>query len=127
MHEWGLACSLVEEGQRVASARGALRVTGVTAVVGSLAGIVPELLDRAYDVARRGTLLEEAPLTIEVEKAFARCPGCGLESEFEDFVLVCPGCGGVGLEVHSGTRIVLKRLEMEVDDAPETAAGSAHV
>lgn len=126
MHEWGLACSLVEEAERAARERGALRVTALTTAVGALAGVVPELLLRAYEIARTGSLLEGATLNIEMEKARARCPGCAAESEFEDFVLLCPFCGGAGLEVLSGTRIVLRRVEMEVDD-DASAPGGGHV
>ena len=127
MHEWGLACSLVEEAARAAKARGALRVTAVTASVGSLAGVVPELLQRAYEVARAGSPLEGAPLRVEVEQARARCPRCRCESEFEDYALVCPSCGGVGLEVLSGTRILLRSVEMEVDDDGDPPDGGNHV
>ena len=117
---------MVEEAERSARARGALRVTRVTASVGSLSGIVPELLLRAFEVARGGTLLGEADLQVDVERALARCPTCGAESEFEDYALICSACGGIGLEVLSGTRIVLTRLEMEVDDSM-SAAGGEHV
>jgi hydrogenase nickel incorporation protein HypA/HybF len=128
MHEWGIACTLVEEAERGARERGALRVVSISTQVGSLSGVVPELLSRAYEMARHGTLLENTPLHIEVERASARCPNCGAVSEFEDFALVCPSCGGIGLTVLSGTRIVLKRLEFEVDDAPSQGAeGSPHV
>lgn len=127
MHEWGLACSLVEEAGRVARARGASRVTAVTASVGSLAGVVPELLLRAYEIARSGSPLEGATLVVEVVRARAKCPRCGGESEFDDFALLCPSCGGVGLEVLSGTHIVLQSVEMEVESGQIPSEGGSHV
>lgn len=125
MHEWGLACSLAEEAERTARARGAIRVRALTAVVGALSGVVPDLLQRAFETARSGSLLADARLDVEFERARALCPGCGAESEFEDYALVCPSCGGIGLEVLSGTRIVLKSVEMEVED--RASAGGDHV
>ena len=114
MHEWSLAASLINEAEAEARRRGALKVHSVTVRVGILTGVVPELLERAYEAAVPGSQLAEARLILEVEPALARCPGCGRESEFEDFLLVCPACGAIGLKPLSGEGLVLTHMEMEV-------------
>jgi hydrogenase nickel incorporation protein HypA/HybF len=119
LHEWSMACELVRQAEAEAAARGAQSVTAVMVRAGILTGVVPELLARAYDMARVGTLLEGAPLTVEIVPAQARCPVCGKESSFEDFALVCPACGGIGLEVTSGDEILLARLELELPGTKE--------
>ena len=120
MHEWSLATSLIEEAEAEARRRGALRVHSLTVRVGVLTGVVPELLERAYEMARIGTFLEGAELALDVEKARAACPSCGGESEFEDFFLVCPACGAIGLRPSSGEGLVLTRMELEIPERNET-------
>ena len=126
MHEWSLACEVVRQAEVEAAARGAKRVLSVTVRAGVLTGIVPELLTRAYEMARTGTVLEGAPLEVEVAPARARCPACRTESSFQDFVLVCPACGAIGLQVLSGDEILLGRMEMELEESRVTEEG-AHV
>jgi hydrogenase nickel incorporation protein HypA/HybF len=127
VHEWSLACELVKQAEQEASSRGAARVLSVTARVGLLTGVVPELLSRSYEMARMGTLLEDAPLIVERQLVRARCPACGATSTLEGFGLVCPGCGTLGLEVLEGDEIVLTRMDLEVPDAPRKAEGESHV
>ena len=116
MHEWSLATSLIEGAEVEARRRGALKVHSLTVRVGILTGVVPELLERAYEMARIGTFLEGAELVLDVEKAKASCPSCGAESEFEDFFLVCPSCGAVGLSPTSGEGLVLTSMELELPE-----------
>ena len=127
MHEWSLACELVRQAEQEASSRGAAKVLSVTARVGLLTGVVPELLNRSYEMARMGTLLEDAPLVVESQLVRARCPSCGATNTFQEFGLVCPGCGTLGLEVLEGDEIVLKRMDLEVPDPPRSAEGESHV
>jgi hydrogenase nickel incorporation protein HypA/HybF len=122
-----MACELVRQAESEAAARDALSVASVTVRAGILTGVVPELLTRAYEMARVGTLLEDAPLTVEIAPAQARCPACGRVNSFEDFSLVCPNCGGIGLEVTSGDEILLTRLELEIDEEAPAGKGDAHV
>lgn len=125
MHEWSLAMSLIEEAGAEARRRGALKVHSITVRVGALTGVVPELLGRAYEVARTGTIFEGADLHLHVEPARASCPTCGEESEFDDFYLVCPSCGGIGLRPMSGEGLVLTRMDIEIPEEDEKNATDA--
>ncbi len=126
MHEWALACELVRQAEAEAAARGASRVLSVTVRAGVLTGVVPELLARAYEMARQGTVLEGAPLEVQVAPARALCAACGTEATFHDFGLVCPACGAIGLTVLSGGELVLSRMELEVEGG-EGLEAEAHV
>jgi hydrogenase nickel incorporation protein HypA/HybF len=119
MHEWSLAVSLIEGASTEARGRGATKVHSLTVRAGVLTGVVPELLLRAYEMARTGTFLEGAELVLEVEPARASCPSCGAESEFEDFYLVCPSCGGIGLKPLSGDGLALTKMDIEVPETKE--------
>jgi hydrogenase nickel incorporation protein HypA/HybF len=127
MHEWSLACQLVREAEAEAERRNAVKVFGVTVSIGQLTGVVPELLTRAYDMARMGTLLEDAALEVEIASVKGRCSECGRESSIQGFGLMCPECGALGLEVLSGDDILLTKMDLEVSEKPFRGRGGVHV
>lgn len=123
MHEWALCTALVSQVEEEARRHGAIRVTAVRVVAGALTGIVPELLVRAYEVARTGTLLESAPLSVEIEPVSGHCPSCGQSDAVDHLALVCTGCGGP-LKLEGGAGVVLRELELELpDEVGEEANG----
>jgi hydrogenase nickel incorporation protein HypA/HybF len=115
MHEWGLACELVRQAEGEARARQARAVCAVTARVGLLSGVEPELLARAYEVARLGTLLESTPLSVETDPITASCRSCSHEGPLEGMSLICPGCGGQDLRILGGDGIHLARIVIETE------------
>ncbi len=128
MHEWSLACQLVREAESEAERRRAVKVHALTVSVGKLTGVVPELLIRAYDMARVGTLLEGAELDVHVQPVRGLCGQCGQESVLDGFGLVCPSCGALGLEVLSGDDILLTKMDLEVEEGdPSQVHGGEHV
>lgn len=128
MHEWSLACQLVREAEAEAGRRRAVKVHALTVSVGKLTGVVPELLTRAYDMARVGTLLEGAELEVEVQPVRGRCDKCGKECVLDGFGLVCPSCGELGLEVLAGGDILLTKMDLEVEEGDQSQAhGGEHV
>lgn len=73
MHEWSLILALVQEVERQARAAGASRVTVVRVQAGHDLRLVPELLQRAFEVARTGSILDNARLELRVPEE----PGAG--------------------------------------------------
>lgn len=116
MHEWSLAVSLIRTAEEEARRRGAVKVLSVGVRAAFRTGIVPELLERAFEVLREGTLLEEAALTVEVEPPRLRCLRCGAEKEEMTYFLVCPRCGGQAVGILSDEGLVLRSLELEIPE-----------
>jgi hydrogenase nickel incorporation protein HypA/HybF len=116
VHEWSLATALVQAAEEEARRRGASRVLSVAVTAGFRTGVVPELLERAFEAAREGTLLAGATLEVEVVPLRLRCRTCGAEEEEMTFLLVCPRCGGPEVEVQSGDGLVLRSLELEIPE-----------
>jgi len=56
MHELSLVTGLFEILEEKARDEKALRVTAVTLRVGRLSGVVPELLETAFDTFKKGTI-----------------------------------------------------------------------
>ena len=112
MHELAICQALLDQVERVARAQQAERVTGVRVRCGALAGVEPELLHRAYEVARAGTLAEHAALTIEESPVRVYCPRCERESAAPVQRLVCPACGEWRTKVIAGDELLLMSVEL---------------
>jgi hydrogenase nickel incorporation protein HypA/HybF len=123
MHELSICQSLLREVERTAVANGAAAVTGIVVAVGPLSGVEASLLARAFAVARMGTLAERATLDVENTPVIVRCRSCGAETAVPANALTCGSCGGWQVEVTSGDELLLKRVELAVDETPMAAAG----
>lgn len=112
MHELAICQALLDEVERVARVQRAERVVAVRVRCGALAGVEPGLLQRAYEVARGGTLAAEAALTIEESPVRVHCLRCGSETAARVQRLVCAACGEWRTEVVSGDELTLMSIEL---------------
>ena len=76
MHEYSLIMSLLSRVEDEARTRGALRVHALALRVGDLAGVDPELLAGAWEIAREGTPCAGAELRVTRVPASWSCPRC---------------------------------------------------
>ena len=116
MHELAICQALLDEVERVARVHDAGRVAAIRVRCGALAGVEPELLHRAYEVARSGTLAEDAALTIEDSPVRVYCPRCRGESSASAQRLVCSACGEWRTEVIAGHELLLMSVELIAAD-----------
>ena len=72
----------------------------------------PPLLDRAFEVARCGTVAEQATLEIRNSTLVITCRQCGNENEAEANRLLCKACGGWQVNVKQGDEMLLLRVEL---------------
>ena len=115
MHELSIIAGLFETLGEQARENRAARITGVTLKLGRLSGVVPELLESAFDIYKKGTIAEAAKLTIDVIPLRVRCRACGAERGVESYVFFCAACTSPDLEILQGTEMILERIEMESD------------
>jgi hydrogenase nickel incorporation protein HypA/HybF len=123
MHELSIVAALFETINEQARENRAGRVTGVTLRIGRLSGVVPELLESAFDMYKKGTIAETAKLTVDVVPLRVRCRACGEERGVESYVFVCAACASPDLEILEGTEMILERIELETDDNPREGSG----
>jgi hydrogenase nickel incorporation protein HypA/HybF len=113
VHELSLVVSVFEVLEEQAREHGACRVTRVVLKVGTMSGVVPELLESAFDIYKKGTLAEAARLDIVVVPVKLRCPDCGGEAVREDTDFSCAACGSRRVEIVEGREIIVERIELE--------------
>ena len=114
MHELSLIAGLFPILEEKAGEQGAKSVTFVRLRVGRLSGVVPELLETAFDAYKKGTLAEKAVLEVILVPLKVRCRGCGKVMELEEPVFACEGCDGNDLEILEGRDIFLDKMEIEI-------------
>ena len=113
MHELAVCQSLLREIERVASVHGATEVSRIEIAVGPLSGIEAPLLDRAFSIARIGTLAGRAELEIEEMPIIVWCAACQTESKAVTAnALLCARCGTWQVDVRSGDELILTQVEL---------------
>ena len=111
MHELAVCQALLAEVGEQAKAQAPARVVSVTVQIGPLSGVVPELLQRAYDLAKAGTVAEGASLLIEAAEVRVYCAACDTETAARPNRLVCARCGDWRTRLRAGDELVLRTIE----------------
>jgi hydrogenase nickel incorporation protein HypA/HybF len=111
MHELAVCQVLLAEVERCAREAGATEVHRVVLRVGPLSGVEPQLLRRAFDVARLGGIATAADLSFEDAPVRVRCLDCGAASAAVANRLLCAACGAWRTQLLEGDELVLQRLE----------------
>lgn len=113
MHELSLVASVFEVLEAQVREHGARRVTRVVLEVGVLAGVVPDLLESAFDAYKKGTAAEEARLEIVAVPVRLRCPDCGGATVREETDFSCAACGSRRVEIVAGRDLVVRTIDLE--------------
>jgi hydrogenase nickel incorporation protein HypA/HybF len=119
MHELSICQALIEQVEAIAREHCA-DVEKVYVAVGPLSGVEPDLLERAYAVARAGTAARNSSLFIESAPVRVRCSSCGAESAASAGCLLCAACGDWHTTLAAGDELLLLRVELRAADAVET-------
>jgi len=114
MHELAVCQGLLSQVTRVASERGARSVERIVLQVGGLSGVEPSLLERAFEIARAGTVAQAAELEIREGPIVVRCRECGGSSAAPPNRLLCSYCGDWRVQVTEGEELTLLSLDLEL-------------
>jgi hydrogenase nickel incorporation protein HypA/HybF len=112
VHELAVCQGLINEAERLALEHGAERVDRIVLSIGPLSGIEPELLKRAFDIARMDSVATDAELEIETGPVVIECRSCGASGEVQVNCLLCPSCGDWQVNMTQGDELLLLRLEV---------------
>jgi len=112
VHELALCRSVIRIIEDEAPRRGFACVSRVRLEVGRLAGVEVYALRRGFELARSGTLAENADLDVTETPGAGWCEACACEVPLAARFDPCPGCGNRGLRPVRGTE--LRVLDLEV-------------
>jgi hydrogenase nickel incorporation protein HypA/HybF len=110
MHELSIVQSIVDIAASEVKKHDATAVERIELQIGKLAGIDPQALDFAWEVAIIGTVLEKAARTIDFVKGRAKCLDCGIEYFIDEPFDDCPGCHSYRKEYKSGRELLVKSI-----------------
>lgn len=130
MHELSVCQALLEQVAEIAAGRGCSRVSTITARIGPLSGVEPQLLQQAFTLARAGGVAADAELIIESDPVCVHCPACEQEHAAEPNRLLCPTCGNNRVRLLGGDALILASVALEAPKrtSPEaTENGGAYV
>jgi len=113
MHELSLACSLIEEAEKVLDAENATRATCVTVGIGKLSGIELDAFEFAFPMAAEGTRLENSTLTLQELPIAVHCRVCKKESNPTFPRCVCTFCDSDDIELLGGREFNIQSMEIE--------------
>ena len=114
MHEASIAISLIETVSDLCQKEGYNSIEVVRLKVGRAAGILPDALLFAFDVAKAGTIANKAELIIEYIALGGYCSDCGSQFESEErYVFFCPACNSRAIKLTRGDEMQI--IDMEVN------------
>lgn len=108
--------------QKIAEENEATAVDRILLRVGALSGVEPPLLLRAFEIARMGTLAENAELEIEEGPVVVKCQECGGSSVVPVNRLLCTYCGEWKVNVTEGEELLLLSLDLQTAAADRSPA-----
>ncbi len=116
MHEMSLVAGMFEVLEAEAAKYQGARIVSVTVKIGVLSGVVPDLLESAFDSYKTGTVAEKASLTVVTVKPVFTCKACGGRTFREELDYSCASCGSKDVELTAGDELVIEKIELETDD-----------
>jgi hydrogenase nickel incorporation protein HypA/HybF len=116
MHELAICQALIDQVTELAQARNATSVSEIYISVGPLSGVESALLQNAFPIAVAGTVADGAELHIDSLPVRVHCKDCDAESEVTANRLLCAQCGTWKTRLVSGDELLLKSVELEIDE-----------
>jgi hydrogenase nickel incorporation protein HypA/HybF len=114
MHEASIAISLLETVSALCRQEGYDSIESVRLRIGKAAGILPDALLFAFDVAKAGTIASQAELIIEFVLLGGCCNDCGSQFESDErFIYSCPACNSSAIKITRGNEMQI--IDMEVN------------
>ena len=113
MHELAITQSMFELVLKHAEQAEAKKVAKINLIIGEMTGVVGDSVQFYLDFLSKGTVAEEAVLSIKMVPPEARCRDCSETFELKEFDWTCPSCQGKSLEIIAGKELFVESIEVE--------------
>ncbi len=115
MHEIGIVRQMVRTVTAFAEENGIREISGVTVDCGELSLVIPEYVEELYPVAVKGSILENAKLSIHMVPGLAECDACDEIFNVVENKGWCPNCGSFEKTVLSGKDFSIREIIVPED------------
>jgi len=115
MHEASIVLSILDTVFEQCRREGYSTIQNIRVKIGQAAGILPDALSFAFDVAKKDTIADNAELNIELVPVGGTCHACNKDFELAEARLVfqCPSCSSDSITVNRGYEMQI--VDMDVD------------
>lgn len=113
MHELKIAQDLSAIVLEAAEKESFSKVTKVKISFGQLIQIVPDIFEFAFREAVRGTVSQDAELSVEIVPVKMICNECRNDFEVKHNLFKCSFCGSTDLNILTGKELFIKSIEGE--------------
>ena len=117
MHEIGIVRQLLRTVTDFAAEHGVSQICEVAVDCGELSLVIPDYLRELYPVVVKGSILENAKLSINMVPGLAECEDCDEIFNVVECKGYCPNCGSFNKTVLSGKDFTIR--EILVPEEPE--------
>ena len=116
MHEIGIVRQLVRTVTDFAAENRVDRICEVVVDCGELSLVIPEYLQELYPAVARGSILENAKLTIRPVPGLAECEDCDEIFNVVENKGYCPNCGSFDKTVLSGKDFTIREIVVPAEE-----------
>ncbi len=113
MHELSIAMNIVDIAEEYAIKENAKVVREIEIEVGTLSGVVIELLKFAMEMTVKETILENSKITLLNIPARTKCLNCSENFNIEEYYSPCPNCKNYHSEIIQGKELKVKSLYID--------------
>ena len=110
MHEVGIVRQLVRTVSAFAEENDIREIQEVVADCGELSLVIPDYVEELYPSVVKGSILEEARLTIHMIPGLAECEDCDEIFNVVENKGYCPNCGSFQKTVLSGKEFTIREI-----------------
>ena len=118
MHEIGIVRQLLRTVTDFAAEQGVTEICEVVVDCGELSLVIPEYLQELYPVVVKGSILENAKLTIQMIPGLAECEDCDEIFNVVEHKGYCPNCGSFNKTVLSGKDFSIREIRVPAEEEP---------
>jgi hydrogenase nickel incorporation protein HypA/HybF len=110
MHELSIATSIIKTSEKEVQDNGGEKVLEIHLEIGKLSGVELLSLLFIWELASKGTVLQDSKLTITEPEGIAQCAECETEYKLEKIYDSCPECNSPFKNIISGKELKIKKL-----------------
>lgn len=113
MHEYPVAEQILKITLNTAKENKASKIIKISLVIGELSGFIGESIQMYFGIISKGTIAENAEITVKPVKSMLKCSSCGKYFERKKYSFECPYCGGKGNLSDKGKEFYIENIEIE--------------
>ena len=110
MHEIGIVRQILRTVTEFAEENDLRDIREIVVDCGELSLVIPEYLQEVYPAVVKGTILNDAVLTVNVIPGMAECSDCDEIFDVIEHKGICPSCGSQDKTVLSGRDLSVREI-----------------